>query len=468
MTSLPRLTVVGTGYLGITHAACMASQGFQVLGVDTDAEKIARLSAADVPVFEPGLESLLREGLDSGRLCFTTSYEHAASFGDVHFICVGTPQRRDGNGADLAQLDACIAGLAPRLKRPCLTVGKSTTPAGTAAMAAARIARLAPAGPSAEVCWNPEFLREGHAVEDTLAPSRIVLGVTSPHAEAVMRVVYAPQLAASTPLYVTDLHTAELAKAAANAFLATKISFINAIAEVCEETGADIRVLARILGDDPRIGAAYLSPGLGFGGGCLPKDIRAFGTRARQLGAEGLARLLGEVDAINLQRRAWVASLACEVAGGSLAGKAVCVLGAAFKPGSDDVRDSPALDVAQMLHAMGGRVTVYDPAALDNARKACPQLRYAGSVRAAAADAQIVLVLTDWPEFSRIDPAELGEVPGVGRGVIDARHALDPQRWRAAGWDYRAPGIPPRRAGRRAPGHAGAASQRPAWICVRY
>jgi UDPglucose 6-dehydrogenase len=258
----------------------------------------------------------------------------------------------------------------------------------------------------------------------------------------VMREIYAGQLAAGAPLYETDLATAELAKVAANAFLATKISFINAMAEVCEAADADVTVLARVLGADPRIGAAFLNPGLGFGGGCLPKDIRAFMTRASDLRAEGAARLLGEVDAINLRRRAWVAKLAGELADGSVAGEAVCVLGAAFKPGSDDVRDSPALDVAQILHGMGARVTVYDPVAIDNARRACPQLRYAGSAEEAAADARVVLLLTEWPEFRSIDPARLGAVAAARRGVIDARHVLDRQRWRAAGWDYRAPGVP--------------------------
>lgn len=442
MTSRLRLTVLGTGYLGITHAACMASQGFEVLGVDTDARKAAGLSAGQLPVFEPGLDELLRDGLDSGRLAFTTSYDQAAAFGDVHFICVGTPLRHDGTGADLTQIDGCVTALAPLLTRPCLVVGKSTVPAGTAAAVATRIARLAPAGESAQLCWNPEFLREGRAVQDTLAPDRIVIGGASPRAGAVMREIYADQLAAGAPLYETDLATAELAKVAANAFLATKISFINAMAEVCEAADADVTVLARVLGADPRIGAAFLNPGLGFGGGCLPKDIRAFMTRASDLRAEGAARLLREVDAINLRRRAWVAKLAGELADGSVAGEAVCVLGAAFKPGSDDVRDSPALDVAQILHGMGARVTVYDPVAIDNARRACPQLRYAGSAEAAAADARVVLLLTEWPEFRRIDPARLGTVAAARRGVIDARHVLDQQRWRAAGWDYRAPGVP--------------------------
>jgi UDPglucose 6-dehydrogenase len=442
MNSRLRLTVLGTGYLGITHAACMASQGFEVLGVDTDAEKVARLSAGELPVFEPGLGDLLRDGLDSGRLGFTTSYERAAAFGDVHFICVGTPLRHDGGGADLTQIDACVGALAPLLTRPCLVVGKSTVPAGTAAAVAARIVRLAPVGGCAELCWNPEFLREGRAVEDTLAPDRIVIGASSPRAGAVLREIYADQLTAGAPVYHTDLATAELAKVAANAFLATKISFINAMAEVCDAADADVTVLARILGADPRIGAASLNPGLGFGGGCLPKDIRAFMTCASELGAEGAVRLLREVDGINLRRRAWVAKLASELAGGSVAGEAVCVLGAAFKPGSDDVRDSPALDVAQILHGMEARVTIYDPVAIDNARRACPQLRYAASAEEAAADARVVLLLTEWPEFGRIDPARLGAVAAAQRGVIDARHVLDQRRWRAAGWDYRAPGVP--------------------------
>jgi UDPglucose 6-dehydrogenase len=442
MISPLRLTVLGTGYLGITHAACMASQGFEVLGVDTDPEKVARLSAGELPVFEPELGKLLHDGLESGRLGFTTSYERAAAFGDVHFICVGTPLRHDGTGADLAQVDACVTALAPLLTRPCLVVGKSTVPAGTAASVAAHLARLAPAGEAAELCWHPEFLREGRAVADTVAPDRIVIGVASPRGEAVMRTIYARQLAAGVPLYVTDLATAELAKVAANAFLATKISFINAMAEVCDAADADVTVLASILGADPRIGAACLNPGLGFGGGCLPKDIRAFMARASELRAEGAVSLLREVDAINLRRRAWVAKLACELIDGSPTGEAVCVLGAAFKPGSDDVRDSPALDVAQILHGMGARVTLYDPVAMGNARRACPELRYAASVREAATDARVVLLLTEWPEFRNIDPVELSAVAAPRRGVIDARHVLDQRRWRAAGWGYRAPGVP--------------------------
>lgn len=441
MTNRPRLTVLGTGYLGITHAACMASQGFEVLGFDTDAEKVARLSAGEVPIYEPGLEDLVKEGLSSGRLAFTGSYERTAEFGDVHFLCVGTPQRRDGFGADLSQIETCLARLAPELRRPCLVVGKSTVPVGSAASLASWVAQLAPVAEAAELCWSPEFLREGHGVHDTLSPDRIVIGVNSRHAEKVLRQVYAPQIEAGIPLFVTDLATAELAKVAANAFLATKISFINAVAEVCDAANADVTVLAAVLGADPRIGSAFLRPGLGYGGGCLPKDVRAFLARAAELGTDDALEFLRDVDAINLGRRTAMVNLATEALGGSVTGKSVCVLGASFKPGSDDVRDSPALDVAQILHGLGADITVYDPAAMDNARKACPEFTYADSVIMAADGADIVLLLTDWPEFAAIDPEKLGEVTATRR-IIDGRYMLDPATWRAAGWSYRASGVP--------------------------
>jgi UDPglucose 6-dehydrogenase len=445
-----RLTVLGTGYLGLTHAACLAADGFDVLGLDIDADRVKRLSAGEVPIVEPGLDELLAAGLAAGRLRFTTSYDEAAEFGDVHFACVGTPQRRDGDSADLSQLEACIGALAPRLRRPCVIAGKSTVPVGTAAALADRLAALAPVGRAAELCWNPEFLREGHAVADTMRPDRIVIGTGSSSAEQALRRVYTRQIDAGVPVFVTDLATAELAKVAANAFLATKISFINAVAEVCEAAGASVSVLADVLGADPRIGGAFLRPGLGFGGGCLPKDIRAFLARAGELGAENAVALLRQVDAINLGRRIAMVAAATEALGGSVAGRSVCVLGAAFKPGSDDVRDSPALDVAQILHGLGGEVTVYDPAALANARMVCPQLRYATSAVSAARGADVVLLLTDWPEFATLDPAELGAVT-AGRSIVDGRYLLDPAVWRAAGWEYRATGVPAPRVNSPAP-----------------
>ena len=436
--------MLGAGYLGITHAACMAALGFKVLGVDTDGARVRQLNSGDLPIYEPGLPELLTTGLDSGRLSFTTSYEEAAAFGDVHFICTGTPQQPGVDQADLSQVHACVAALVPLLTRPCLVVGKSTVPVGTARRIAADMAQVFP---GAELAWNPEFLRESTAVADTLSPQRIVAGVCSRQAEQTLRKVYATPLANGSSFFVTDLETSELAKVAANAFLATKISFINAMAEVCEAGNANVRDLARIIGADPRIGPEFLSAGLGFGGGCLPKDIRAFTARAEELGVGNALSFLHEVDSINLRCRARTADLALEMAGNNLTDVPVAVLGAAFKPGSDDVRDSPALDVAQILHGMGARVTVYDPAALANAQRDCPQLRYAGSVTEAARDAHMLLLLTEWPEFSALRPDALGGVV-KHRRLIDARNVLDPGPWYAAGWDYRALGLagPGRRA----------------------
>ncbi|HEU5324943.1 MAG TPA: UDP-glucose/GDP-mannose dehydrogenase family protein, partial [Candidatus Limnocylindria bacterium] len=338
-----RITVLGTGYLGATHAACMAELGFEVLGMDVDQAKVDSLMDGRMPFYEPDLEPLLRKHVESGRLRFTTSYEEVAAFGDVHFLCVGTPQRKGEYAADMRFVDGVVDGLAPHLDRPTLVVGKSTVPVGTAARLAPRIADLAPAGEQAELAWNPEFLREGYAVEDTLRPDRLVVGTTSERAEATLREVYASAIDAGTPFLVTDFATAELVKVSANAFLATKISFINAMAELCEATGADVTVLADAIGHDERIGRKFLNAGLGFGGGCLPKDIRAFMARAGELGVDQALTFLKEVDAINMRRRGHVVDRARAMCGGSFLGTRVAVLGAAFKPNSDDVRDSPAL-----------------------------------------------------------------------------------------------------------------------------
>jgi UDPglucose 6-dehydrogenase len=432
-----RLTVLGAGYLGITHGACMASLGFEVLGVDIDAGKVDQLNAGQLPIYEPGLRELLRSGLDSGRLAFTTSYRRAAAFGDVHFICAGTPPQPGGHHADLSQVNGCVSALAPLLDRPCLVVGKSTVPVGTARRLAAELARTCA---EAELAWNPEFLREGTAVADSLSPDRIVAGVTSSWAEGILRQVYARPIADGSLFITAGLETAELAKVAANAFLATKVSFINAMAEICEAAGGDVQVLSRILGADSRIGSAFLRPGLGFGGGCLPKDIRAFMARTADLGVGQALGFLREVDTINLRRRIRTADLACEMVGGDLTDVPVCVLGAAFKPGSDDVRDSPALDVAQLLHSMGAQVAVYDPAALDNARHACPELSYAETLAEAARDARIVLLLTEWAEFADLTPDDL-ETIVAQRNIVDGRNVLDPDLWRTAGWNYRALGV---------------------------
>ncbi|MFI6506788.1 UDP-glucose dehydrogenase family protein [Streptosporangium sp. NPDC050855] len=433
--------MVGTGYLGATTSACMAELGFEVLSLDVDAEKIGRLQAGDLPIYEPGLEEVLRRNLANGRLRFTTSYEEAAAFGDVHFLCLGTPQKPGEYAADVSYLDAAIESLAPHLNRECLVVGKSTVPVGTAQRLADKLARLAPIGAGAELAWNPEFLREGFAVKDTLHPDRIVLGVASDRAEKIMREVYASMLEMGTPIVITDYPTAELVKVAANAFLATKISFINAMAEVCEAAHADVKQLSLALSFDDRIGGKFLNPGLGFGGGCLPKDIRAFMARAGELGADQALTFLREVDAINMRRRARMVDLARELAGGSFRGCTVAVLGAAFKPNSDDIRDSPALDVAVKIREQGGRVTVYDPVAQENARRAHPNLSYGRSALEAAKDAHVVLLLTEWQEFIALDPEELGSAV-ASRKIVDGRNALDAEVWRAAGWHYRALGRP--------------------------
>ncbi|WP_425549386.1 UDP-glucose dehydrogenase family protein [Actinomadura miaoliensis] len=424
----------------------MADLGYEVVGLDTDATKVERLAAGDLPVYEPGLEPILRRNLAAGRLRFTTSYDEAADFGDVHFVCVGTPQKHGEYAADLTYVDAAIEELAPRLHRPCLVVGKSTVPVGTAARLAARLAELAPAGGDAVLAWNPEFLREGYAVKDTLHPDRIVAGVpddqgAAERAEKVLREVYSSMIGEGTPFIVADYATAELVKVAANAFLATKISFINAMAEVCEAAHADVTKLSLALSYDDRIGGKFLGPGLGFGGGCLPKDIRAFMARAGELGVDQALTFLREVDEINIRRRIRMVDLARELLGGSFAGRTVGVLGAAFKPDSDDVRDSPALDVAATIHAQGGAVTVYDPQAMNNARRAHPDLKFGTSALDAARDAHVVLLLTEWREFREMDPAALAGVVAE-RNIVDGRNALDPERWRTAGWTYRALGRP--------------------------
>ncbi|OBH36617.1 UDP-glucose 6-dehydrogenase [Mycobacterium sp. E342] len=430
-----RCTVFGTGYLGATHAVGMAELGHEVVGVDVDAGKVAKLSGGDIPFYEPGLRKLLTKNLAAGRLRFTTDYDVAAEFADVHFLGVGTPQKKGEYGADLRHVYAVVDALVPRLTRSSVLVGKSTVPVGTAAELNRRAADLAPRGVDVEIAWNPEFLREGYAVQDTLHPDRIVLGVhqDSTRAETVVRELYGPLLAEGVPFLVTDLQTAELVKVSANAFLATKISFINAISEVCEAAGADVSMLADALGYDPRIGRQFLNAGLGFGGGCLPKDIRAFMARAGELGADQALTFLREVDSINMRRRTRMVELASAACGGSLLGANIAVLGAAFKPESDDVRDSPALNVAGQLQLNGAAVNVYDPKALDNAQRLFPTLNYAVSVEEACERADAVLVLTEWRQFIDLDPADLADRVRA-RVIVDGRNCLDAARWTEAGW----------------------------------
>ncbi|MFZ0325281.1 MAG: UDP-glucose/GDP-mannose dehydrogenase family protein [Actinomycetes bacterium] len=436
-----RISVLGTGYLGATHAAGLAELGHEVIGVDVDAEKVARLAAGRIPFHEPELEALILTHVRSGRLRFTTDLATVADWADVHFVCVGTPQRPGSYAADLSALDALFDSLARAVTRPTLIVGKSTVPVGTAQRMVERLRSVVETGCDIGLAWNPEFLREGHAVSDTLSPDRLVFGVTDPSAEAMLRRVYGPLLDAGVPLVVTDLPTAELVKVAANSFLATKISFINAMAEVCEVTGADVTELARALSFDARIGGRFLQAGLGFGGGCLPKDIRAFMARAEELGVDAALAFLRQVDEINMRRRSRMIDLVREVVDGSVLGRRVAVLGAAFKPDTDDVRDSPALNVAAGLQLAGAQVRVYDPEAMGGAKALFPTLTYAASTEDAVRDAEVVVLLTEWREFLDLDPVSLGELV-TERRIVDGRNALPAVEWRAAGWTYRALGRP--------------------------
>ena len=436
-----RISVIGTGYLGLTHAVCMADLGHEVLAIDVDTEKIAKAARGEAPFFEPGLEPLLRKNLDAGRLRFTESFAEIAEFADVHFTCVGTPQAKDGSGqADLTYVYGAIDALAPHLTRQTLVIGKSTVPVGTTQKLLARARAAAPAGDLVELAFNPEFLREGYAVQDSLTPDRIVFGVTSAAADDLMRQVYATPLDSGIPGLTMDIETAELVKVAANSFLATKISFINVMAEMCEASGADVIKLADAIGIDERIGRKFLSPGLGFGGGCLPKDIRAFRATAEERGVTSLVNLLTTVDDINLGPRERVLTLARSAVGGDVSGKRIAVLGAAFKPNSDDIRDSPSLDVCRRLVAEGATVSAHDPMAMENASRLLPDLRYAESVIDAAERADLVLHLTEWADYRSLDTAALGKVVAE-RSIIDARCALDAQLWESNGWTIRALGV---------------------------
>jgi UDPglucose 6-dehydrogenase len=433
-----KLSVIGCGYLGAVHAAAMASIGHEVIGVDVDERKVEALSRGEAPFFEPGLQEILTDGIASGRLRFSTDISEVRGSA-VHFVGVGTPQKRDGYAADLTFVDAAFDALAPHLSAGDVVAGKSTVPVGTAASLAPRVAET-----GAVLVWNPEFLREGWAVQDTIDPDRLVAGVPAgeagERAAEILREVYHPSVAKGTPFIVTDYATAELVKVSANAFLATKISFINAMAEIAEATGADVTTLADAIGHDARIGRRFLGAGIGFGGGCLPKDIRAFSARAEELGKGESVAFLREVDAINLRRRARAVEIVVEALGGAVNGARIAVLGAAFKPHSDDIRDSPALDVAVQLKGLGADVVVTDPAALANAERVHPQLSYEADRDTALTGADAVVLVTEWDEYRRqLDPAHAASL-AKGRIVVDGRNCLDPAAWKAAGWEYRGMG----------------------------
>jgi UDPglucose 6-dehydrogenase len=414
----------------------MAELGHEVLGIEVDEVRREALARGEVPFYEPGLPALLQKHLGSGRLQISDSYAKAADWGDVFFIAVGTPQAKGEYSADLRYVDAVIESLVPLLDRRVVVLGKSTVPVGTCDRLTDRVDELTKDGVTVEIAWNPEFLREGHAIEDTLTPDRLVVGVQpGGTAEEVSRQVYAPIIDSGVPFLVMSTPSAEMVKVAANSFLATKISFINAIAEVCEAAGADVSEVANAIGHDDRIGRKFLNAGIGFGGGCLPKDIRAFMARAGELGAAEALSFLREVDNVNMRRRTRIVELTRDASGGSLLGARIAILGAAFKPESDDVRDSPALNVAGQIQLQGASVTVYDPKAMENSRKVFPTLDYGDSAISSCRGADVVLVLTEWPEFRSLEPDSISAVVRQ-TNIIDGRHCLDRTQWVNAGWKF--------------------------------
>ena len=431
-----KVSVIGTGYLGATHAACVSNMGFEVTGVDTDQSKIELLNQGKVPFYEPDLEDLLSSEIKKGTLKFTSNFADIAA-ADIHFICVGTPQQENSLAADLRYVDAALDAVAAVAKAGSLVVGKSTVPVGTAERLRKR---LQDKNPEVDLAWNPEFLREGFAVEDTLKPNRLVVGVTNDAAELKLKELYKKNIDEGTPWVRADLPTSELVKVAANSFLATKISFINAMAEICEAAGGDVTVLAKAIGYDPRIGNRFLQAGIGFGGGCLPKDIRAFMARAGELGADQALEFLREIDSINQRARKRVIELVQRDLSEDLKSKKIAVLGAAFKPDSDDVRDSPALDIAIQIQAAGANVVIHDPKAIEPARKRFPALNFVTTIDDALKDAEIVLHLTEWKIYREIDPVKAKSL--VAKPIIiDGRNALDRKKWKDAGWHFRALGV---------------------------
>ncbi|AKE42065.1 UDP-glucose dehydrogenase family protein [Corynebacterium kutscheri] len=436
------ISVIGTGYLGATHAACLARLGHNVLGIDIDAQKISALENGEVPFYEPGLQAIVEQEIHAGHLRFSTSFSAAATHAHLHFLTVGTPQCADSYAADTSFLEHAIDNLVPYLIGEHIIVGKSTVPVGTAQRLQQRVDQLAGDHARVEVVWNPEFLREGFAVKDTLHPDRIVVGCAGTHIPVAevghrLREVYAAALLAGTSFISCDLATAELIKLAANAFLATKISFINSLSDVCTLTGADVVTLSAALGLDKRIGHNYFNAGLGFGGGCLPKDIRAFMASAHELGALHTYNFLAQVEQINQHQRESVVELVSKNCF-SLPEATIAVLGCAFKPHSDDVRDSPALAVATELVRRGAKVKIYDPQAMTNAQRHLHEqsnMHYAQSACSALTGADVVLLATEWPEFVHLDPTRAKQWVRTPV-IVDARNVLDPACWREAGWQY--------------------------------
>jgi len=431
-----KISVIGLGYLGTTHAVAMAKLGHNVIGIEPDESRIQQLAAGELPFFEPGLGEALKQVVAAGNIRFQTQHDEVSAESDIHFICVGTPQAAGQQSADTSYVFAAANQLAAVLRPSSLVVGKSTVPVGSARDIIASMQEVA--GFIPKLCWNPEFLREGTALADSLLPDRIVIGSDDPNHNQALKVCYQNILDQGIPVLELDLETAELVKVSANAFLATKISFINAMAEIAEASGADTVKLAEAIGLDNRIGKSFLRTGIGFGGGCLPKDIRGFIARAEELGVGESLAFLKEVDQINLRRRQRIVSLATKELG-EIADKNITMLGISFKPDSDDLRDSPALEIALRLKALGGIVTIHDPVSLGALEQKSTGLTTEIDLQAAIKDTELVILGTEWAEYKNLDPATVSSFPKI-KTIIDGRNVLNVDTWQQAGWRVIAPG----------------------------
>ena len=440
-----RIAVIGTGYVGLVSGACFSEFGVSVTCVDTDAAKIARLRRGEMPIYEPGLEALVAANTAAGRLSFTTELLPAIEGADAVFIAVGTPSRRGDGHADLSYVFAAAAEIGRALAETraggyTVVVTKSTVPVGTGREVAAILHRVCP-NARFDVASNPEFLREGSAIEDFMRPDRVVIGADSDRAREVMRQVYRPLYLSETPMLFTDIETAELVKYAANAFLATKITFINEIADLCERVGADIQDVARGIGLDGRIGRKFLHAGPGFGGSCFPKDCQALVRTAHEAAAD--LAIVETVVQVNEARKARMADKIIAACGGTVAGKTIAVLGLTFKPNTDDMRDSPSLAILPRLATAGAAIRAFDPAGIDEARNLMPELVYCDDAYDAAAGADALVLLTEWNEFRALDLARIGRLLAEPL-VIDLRNIYQPAEMAAAGLSYVSIGRPPR------------------------
>ncbi|MBM3648601.1 MAG: UDP-glucose/GDP-mannose dehydrogenase family protein [Alphaproteobacteria bacterium] len=433
-----RIAMIGSGYVGLVSGACFAQFGHDVVCVDKDAGKIARLGKGEMPIYEPGLDRLVADNVRAGRLSFSTGLGDAVGNADAVFIAVGTPARRGDGHADLSYVYAAAAEVADAIRRYTVVVTKSTVPVGTGREVARIIRETRPAA-EFDVCSNPEFLREGAAIEDFMKPDRVVIGVESQRAREVMAAIYRPLNLIQTPMVFTNIETAEVTKYAGNAFLATKITFINEIADLCEKVGADVHDVARGIGLDGRIGRKFLHPGPGYGGSCFPKDTLALAYTAREANAP--QTIVEQVIEVNNARKKRMAQKIIDFCGGSVRGLTVGVLGLTFKANTDDMRDAPSLDIVPALQAAGAKIVAFDPEGMAEAAKLLKDITFAKTAYDAAFEADVLVVITEWHEFRGLDPRRIKQVMRQPR-IVDLRNIFDPEEMRGLGFAYEGVGRP--------------------------